>query len=308
MKRLRASIAVAALLVAALVPAIANAQSKSWAAAKGIAPADAAFVIGANITTIQKSSIYQALVPAMISKEPDAKKGLEDIKTVCAIDVTASITDVTVVVLENEKVLMVAGLSKGIDEAKALACLQKLSEREKKGKLTSTKSGKITEYSMAGEKDKLYIAWLAKDVIAMTSDPTDKALLEKMIGGKGLSGDLAKTIGKVNTNAAVWGAGLKKMPVGKAGTAKGGYGSLDLAAGVLSLDLRIVMSSAAEAKKAMEDAQKDMAKSKGQMPPEMQKIMDATKIGTSGDELTVKLSLTEKEAMSLIGMMMAAGM
>jgi hypothetical protein len=306
MKRFRVSaVFVTALLVSVLAPlAQARAESKSYAAVKGLLPDKTAVLVGANISTIQKTTIYQSLVPALINKEPDAKEGLEMVKTACGIDVVTSVVDVTVALTEDETAVIAVALSGGIDEKKVVECLNKMAEKEKKGKLVSKTTGKITEYTMQGEKDKLYIAWLAKDVLAIASEPTDKAMLEKMIAGKGAKGDVSKAIGKINTDAAFWVAAAKKTPMQKAGTMKMGYGTVDVKSGVIAVDGHIIMSSAAEAKKLVDDAKKDMDKSKAQMPPDLAKIMTSLKFTANGDDANFTLSLTEKELMQIVGLMM----
>lgn len=315
MKTFRVATAVAAALLFSAVAARAEAQSKSWTAAKAVLPGDLMVVGGGNISTIQKSTIYKAIVPALLQQERDAKEGLEMVKTSCGIDVETSIADVAVGVTSDEKALIVAHVS-GIDEAKVTSCLQKIAEAEAKEKgnkakkLTAKTSGKIVEYTMEGEKEKLYVAWLESSVLAITSDPTDKSLLEKMIGGKGAvakSGDISKALGKVNTSAAIWFAVAKKTPMGDGktkATMKIAYGALDLAAGVVSAEGNIVVSSSAEAKAFADQANAEMTKNSGQMPPDMQKIMKNVKITSSGDTVTIKCSLTEKELMGVIGLMM----
>jgi hypothetical protein len=314
MKTFRVATALAAaILVSALAPA-AHAQSKSWTAAKAVLPGDLFVVAGGNITTIQKSTIYQSIVPALLQKERDAKEGLEMVKTACGIDVQTSITDAVVAVKENEKGLIVAAVS-GIDEAKVTACLQKIADKESKEKgktkkITAKTSGKIVEYSMEGENEKLYVAWLASDVIAMATDPTDKSLLEKMIGGKGAvakSGDMAKALGKVNTSAAVWFAVAKKTPVGEGktkATMKIAFGAVDIAAGIVSVVGEMVLSSSAEAKAFADQIKAEMAQNAGNMPAEFQKLAKSVVIATSSESVTIKFSLTEKELMSLIGLAM----
>lgn len=299
--------AIAMTLVAGLSSA-ARAESKSWSAAKGILPAGVSVIVGGNITTIRKTSMYQAIVPNLLKQNSEVDQGFKDIKAGCAIDIETSIQDVVIAVDDSEKGILVASLSAGIDEGKALACLQTMASKEKKGKITSKKTGNIVEYTMEGQKDKLYLAWLAKDVIALAFDPEDKKLLEKFTTGKGAalkSGDLAKAVGKTNTNAALWFAVAKKTPYMESGTMKSTYGAIDVAAGVISLDANIVVSSEAEAKKAVTDTNTQLQQAAGQVPPEMQKIIKGVKVSSSGDTVNFKASITEKEAMALIGMAMA---
>lgn len=305
--RSRAVLAVAVALTLVGLSSAARAESKSWTAAKGVLPAGVSVIVGGNITTIRKTSMYQAIVPNLLKQNKEVDQGFKEVKSGCGIDIETSITDVVIAVDDSEKGVLIATLASGVDEAKALACLTKMAEKEKKGKITSKKSGNIVEYAMEGEKDKIYLAWLAKDVIALAFDPEDKALLEKFTTGKGAalkSGDLSKAVGKTNTNAALWFAVAKKTPYMQSGTMKATYGAVDVAGGIISLDANVVVSSEAEAKKAATDTQTQIVQASGQMPPEMQKIIKGIKVSSSADTVNFKASITEKEAMALIGMAM----
>jgi hypothetical protein len=316
MKTFRVGTALTAVVLASALASSAHAESKSWAAAKGVLPGDLYVVAGGNITSIQKSTIYQTIVPALLQQEKDAKEGFELVKTTCGIDIQTSITDAVVAMRENEKGLIVAALS-GVDEAKVTSCLQKIAEKEAKEKGKTTKkitaktSGKIVEYTMEGESEKLYLAWLASDVVAMATEPTDKSLLEKMIGGKGAvakSGDMAKALAKTNTNAAVWFALAKKTPVGEGktkATMKTAYGALDIAAGVVAIDGTMVLSSSAEAKAFADQIKDQIAKNQASMPAEFQKLVKSLTVAASGDAVNVKFSAPEKDILSLIGLAMA---
>jgi hypothetical protein len=70
------------------------------------------------------------------------------------------------------------------------------------------------------------------------------------------------------------------------------------------------MANEAEAKKTHSDIQGQIAavtSGGGQVPPDVQKIAKSVKVTQAGDTVTLKLSMTEKEVMSLIGMAIAAG-
>ena len=315
MKTFRVGTALAAVVLASALASSAHAESKSWAAAKAVLPGDLYVVAGGNITSIQKSAIYQTLVPALLQQEQDAKEGLEMVKTTCGIDVQTAITDAVVAMRENEKGLIVAAVT-GVDEAKVTSCLQKIAEKEAKDKgknkkITAKTSGKIVEYSMEGESEKIYLAWLTSDVVAMATDPTDKSLLEKLIGGKGAvakSGDMAKAIGKANTAAALWLTVAKKAPVGEGktkATMKMAIGNVDVAAGVVSVNGEIVLSSSAEAKAFADQVKDQMTKNSASMPAEYQKLAKSIVISSSGESVTIKFSAPEKDILSLIGLAMA---
>lgn len=305
MRGIRFVAAAALVSLFTLASAPAEAQTKSWTAAKALAPPDAAVVVSVDMTAVAKSSLYQSMVPMIIAQEDDAKEGLDAIKAGCGIDALTAVTDITVVMKDpdvDDNGLVVIGLN-GINEAKAVACLKKIAKKEKKV-LTAKKAGKITELSIKGESDKIYMAWLTKDVVALATEPDDKARLSKLLGGKGATGDLAPVIAKVDTSAAGWMAVAKKTPMDQLGTMTSAYGGVKLVGGTIDVELNLVMSSAAEAKKAADGMKKELAKVGTQMPAELQKVLKTVTFTANAETLTVKASVAESEVMSLVGLLM----
>lgn len=242
--------AVAAVALSLSFVATAHAESKSWAAVKGSIHGKANVVVGGNLATVRGTKVFTSALQMMLTEEPDAQRAFEMIKTGCNIDVPAAIVDFTVVMRDGDDPLVVLALN-GLDEAKLVGCVESLAAKElgKAVKLTSKKKGKVTTYSVPGEKDKLYFGWLAKDVIAFSEDPTAKGKLEKLLTGKPAKGALGNYLGKVNSDHALWaGVAMKEKEAGM--TILGGYGSVDLAAGKWNGTAHIVMGNADEAKQA----------------------------------------------------------
>jgi hypothetical protein len=302
-------IAAAAALVSWVVwaPASASAETKSWTAAKAIASADATIVVSVDMTQVQKSTIYQQMVPALIASEDDAKEGLDAIKSACGIDALGAITDLTVLMIDpddgDEEGLVVVGVN-GINEAKAVACMKKIARKEKKV-LTTKKAGKITELSLKGESDKIYMAWLAKDVVAFATEPDNKALLTKWIAGKGLASALSTTLAKVDTSSAAWVVADKNQELEAGVRMTGAYGSVKLASGVMSGEVNLVVDSAKAAKKMAADAQKELVEGAKQMPPNIAKLLAGVKITSADTTFTVKASVAESDAMAIMGLLQA---
>jgi len=284
MRGIRIAAAVAFVSLFALATAPAEAETKSWKAAKAVAPDN----------------------PAIVAQEDDAKEGIDAVKAGCGIDVLTVVTDVTVVLadpdVDDDDGIIVIGLN-GVNEAKAVACLKKIAKKEKKV-LTAKKVGKLVELSIKGERDKIYMAWLAKDVVAFAVEPDEKARLAKWIGGKGITGDVAATLTKVDTATAAWVAIAKQTELGPGANMKSAYGTVKLEAGNIVGEVNVVTGSAAEAKKAADEAKKELAKGASQLPPEIAKLVKAIAITTAGDVVTVKASIAETEVMSLVGLLM----
>jgi hypothetical protein len=309
MKRARLAPALIALSLITFFAGEAAAQSKSWTAARAVLPGDLMLVGGGNIATVQKTALYQQVVPGLIASEAEAGAVIGMAKSGCAIDVHALVGDVTMAVDEDEHALIVVSL-RGTSQAKLLACFQKLARQHgHKGKVTARKTGRIVEYSMAGERDKVYAAWLAADVVAFSNVPDDKAVLAKMIGGKGPKGTVAAALGNVNTGAAFWAVYGKAARIDTGMNLKVGYGNVELAGGKVLIDARIVLASAKEAADCVAKTNQEIAKAQasGDIPAQLSAVIKAVKLTAAGDEVQVKASLSEQDLMMVLGMMMQGG-
>jgi hypothetical protein len=302
MKSIAAFVAIAFLSLG-----VAAAEPRSWEVGKTKLPSSASLIVGINVATIQQSQAYKTLAPKVIEEEDDVKETLDLIKGSCGIDALTSITDVVVAFdIAKEEGLVVIGLAGGIDQAKALGCLQKVAAKTGGGEITSKTKGKVTEYAMAG-KPMLFAAWLANDVIALTTRPDKKGALEKMLKGKPKA-ELAKLIAKVNTGAAVWAVAGKgalveadtpkgiKKPKGLAGVA-------ELSGGKFNIDAKLTMASAGDATKMLDEANRELAREKADMPPDLAKVISAIVLATAGADLTIKGSVADADVIKLISAM-----
>lgn len=296
------AVAVAALLLFAARPA--EAQSKSWTAVKGSVTPQAAIVIGANLDPIRKSTTYGQLLKMLQDNEPDAKQAFDAIKQHCSIDVPTAISDVTVVMKADEKPLVAIGLN-GLNEGSVLACLEKVGTAMTGAttplRLTVKKKGKVTEYSMPGERKKLYIAWLAPDVLAFTDDPNNKGKLDKMLAGKAAKGELGKMLGKVTTTSAIW-AAVSKKEKEDGMTILGGYGQVDVNGATVNILGHLVMLNGADATKAttMANAGLGEAKQQAASKPAVAKVLDTIRVVANGREIDFTAAVPDKDIMQLV--------
>ena len=309
----RVSVALSAFVISAITAtaARADAPGDAWAAARGMLPANPYVVMGVNVATIKSSTIFQQLYPKMIEQSGEAKQGLEMVKTDCGINVTEAIQGLVVAIDESQKGIILIS-TKGVDQAKINDCLTKVAAKEKKTITAGKPDGQgIVEYTSSGETDKLYIAYLPKGVLAMSTEPKDKALLVKWLGGKGVDtkSPAGGALGKVNTGAALWGVVAKEQKLEDGMNMKAGYGSADVTGGNINADVRLVLGSAKEATDAVVKAntQLEEAKKGGGIPPALQNVIKTLKITSAGEELQIKASMAEKEALGLIGMAMGGG-
>jgi hypothetical protein len=300
--RMRTAIQV--VVAVALLSGTAAAQSKSWTAVQKTIDPKATIVFGVNLKTIRTTATYASGLQMLLQQEESAKEAFDMIKTTCSIDVPTAVADATFVMKEDEKPLVVLGLD-GVDEAKAIGCLEKIGQ-QKSGKtdikISAKKKGKITEYSVPGESQKLYVAWLAPDVLAFTDDPTDKAKITKALAGGKAKGLVGTGIAKVSTASAIWAAVAKKEKE-SFGTMLGGYGQLDIAGGTLTVTGHVIWSKPAEAQSALAEGQKGLEQGKTEAAkyPKVQKLLGTVTLGVTGKELDFKASADDKDILSLVG-------
>lgn len=268
------------------------AAPKSWDAALATLPAEYSVLFAVNGKTVRSLPSFQTVLTTALSKERDAKKGLEEIKSVCKIDVPQAIDDVTVGFDGDKKVAVFIGLN-GADEAKVTKCLQDMVKKEKGKAVTATKTGNIVEYGVPGDKDKLYVGWYSKDVMVVTSDPTSKSSITAVMGGNGAvakSAAVKSWLSKVSTTAGAFGVGGKEIKDGGL-VVKGFAAQVDYASGSFPFKATVQLGSskdataaAAEIKKGLQGAPKEIAKSAG-----------SVKVSTSGSEITVEGTIHESE-------------
>jgi hypothetical protein len=312
MNRIRqASLAVAAVLLVGAPAAFADAPGDAWAAAKGVLPASPMVVGGLNVATIRDSQLFKQLYPQLIASSPDAKEGVETINAACGLDVKSVVQGIVFAVDESNQGIVLFSL-KGIDQAKVLSCMNAAGKKENHTFTAGKADAKgIVEYTSSASKDKMYVAYLPKGVVAMATEPKDKSLLEKWLGGRGDDGKSAAgvALGKVNTGAALWAVYGKAQQLEPQMNMKAGYGHADIAAGEIRVDGRMVLANAKEATDAAAKANTEFEKAKagGQIPPAFAGVAKSIKIQSAGDEVQIRASMPEKEALSLIGMAMGGG-
>ncbi len=282
----------------------AAADSKSWTAVKRSVSPKAAIVFGFNLDPIRATGSYAAALKMFLAESNEANQAFELIKTSCQIDVATAISDATVIMKLDEKPLVVLGLN-GLDEPKVIDCMEKIVKSFAGGgpapTLTAKKKGKVTEYSAPGEAKKIYVAWLAADVVAFTDDPGDKGKLTKMLTGGAAKGALGTMIGKVSTSAAVWAAVVKKADA-PFGTFTGGYGAVEISGGTISASGHMTLSKPAEATAGATAGNAKLVEAKAEFAkiPAAVKLMDTIKIVASGKLIDITGSIADKDILALL--------
>jgi hypothetical protein len=280
-----------ALALAVALPSSARADGKAWAAVQAKLPAGVFVVGGVNMTKIRASKMYKTALPALIAEDRDAADITKAVKSMCKLDLLGSIDDAVVAMQDEDKGVVVIAL-KGVDQPKFDACLAKIAMAKENVAITSARVGDLVEYTAGSEPDKLYIAWLATDVIAVATEPTDKATLTAFLAGKGLKAELTAALAKVDTKAALWAAMSKDIP-SDGGTVKGAYGQVALTSGKLVLGAHVAFASAAEATTNANEARSELARLLAKVPAGMQKIVKSIGVSTTGNDVVVNASMSD---------------
>ena len=300
---------IACALLCGAAAAHADAPGDAWAAAKGVIAPNPWVVMGLNLTALKGSSLFQQLFPQLLAQAGTAQEGLDRVKATCDIDVVAVVQGGVVALDETQKGAIYLS-TKGMNSAKVGECLTKLAAKEEPAKkVTASKPDAqgIVEYTVQGDAQQhLYVAFLGKGVLVIATDALDKPALQKWLSGKGASAGTptARALGSVNTGAPFWMviAQEKSLAPDVNATMKVIYGHADLAAGNINGDFRVLVGSAKEATDLSAYAQKqlDEVKKSGSLPPQAITLMQSVRIANAGDELQLKASMPEKEALTFL--------
>jgi hypothetical protein len=276
--------------------------STAWTAAKAGLPADAKIVVGVDLAALQKSQLFAAFYPKLLEKA-DASKAIEMMKEICRIDPLAAVQGVVVATSADQEDGAVYLAISGLDKAKVSSCFQNAvqSTGDKDAKVSLKQDGNITEVS-DGKKTR-FIGWVGNNVIVLSLHREDKPSLVKWMGGKGelAKSKFGKILAKVNTSAAVWGAGEGSKELRPGTTAKGGYGAVTFSKGNLGIDVHAVMEDAAQATLMASWAQGMFDAFRRGMrgpAPELSDMLAAATFVGSSNEVVLKASFAEKELLA----------
>lgn len=279
-----------ALILVGVLASAAHADTKSWSALKSHVPPGAVGVLSGDLAAAKAQPVFAKAFNAFVTAQKELGQVLDMAKAKCGLDPLNQITDGTVIVGAHDHGVVAIGVN-GIDEAQLGKCLDALAAADKGNALASKKVGALTKYWEKGkpeDHDPLYVTWLAKDVIAVGIDAGHPDDLNAALKGGALTGDLAALVGKVDTSATAWGAGVAfTAKVAKAwGTAK--------LKGGLTLDIHLTMASADKAK-GMRDETTVQLKEAGKRVPTVGKALAGVSVGGTGSEFTLKGTIPEDQ-------------
>jgi hypothetical protein len=288
----------------ALGPLHARADTaKAWSAAKAGLPGDAKVVFAIDFAALQKTQVFAALWPKLLEKF-DATKVMDAMKADCKIDPLTSVQGAVIAMSDGQREGAAYVALAGLDKAKLSSCLQREMEKngDKDAKVVIKQDGNITQ--VTDGKDSMFLGWVSKDVVVVPLTTRDRATVVKWMTGKGAFGKtgVGKTLARVNTSAALWGAGEGNDEFQPGVTVKGGYGSVLFAKGNVDANLHAQAENAAQAKTMADSTQKqlDGARSNPLLPASIAGMLNAVSIATVNDEVVIKAIVVEKDLLGAL--------
>jgi hypothetical protein len=295
----RSLLLVAAVLV---VPSLASAgTSKAWTAAKKN-HVDAPIIMGFDVASAKASDSFKQIFPKLIAKKPEVQDVLAKLQTTCSFDPFKAISSVVAVVDDaNDPCAFYIALTGGWNTKKLAECGKKIAKAEGKTLISKTTKKNIQELSLSGKDDHLYLGTIGKDVVVMTTKPTDSAFLETVMASKGGT-DADKLVAKLDTGSTVWMAVIKSKEIQPGVQMKAVFGTIHIANSNVNVDVHAQLSDAATATKLVDDANKQMPAQAAKMPPMIQNIVKTVKLTADGADVHATASATEKDVLALLQM------
>jgi hypothetical protein len=296
------ALALVASLAVPASPARAD-YSKAWAAAKDNLPATTKAVLVGDVALGVKTPTYAAVLPMILAEERDLEQGLALIKGACKIDAVAAVDGFVVAgdpfTEQGVIYLQVAG----VDRTQVSACIQSVLKVMGEKTATVTQDGMFTVISKG--RDSLYLAWVTPQVIAISIEPDKKPHLQAWIGQKGAfaRSPVSAQLTKVDTKAPAFGVLALDKPLDDDDVpVKTARGTLAIAGGTLTGDLSGNFATPADAKRVHGEMTKEIASEmrRKRTPPAVKKAMKAFVIKTAGNDVTLKVKLTEKDLIAAI--------
>ena len=305
---------IAGLLAAAtlsLVSLSARADTaRAWSAARAGLPADAKLVIGLDLAAVQKTQLFAQLWPALLEKA-DATQVVNEMKAQCKIDPLAVVQGFVVAVTGDQQEGAAYIAISGIDKARLSSCMQReiQAHADKDAKVTIKQDGNVTQISDG--KDSVFLGWVGKDVVVVPLHTQDRATVVKWMSGKGALAKttVGKALGKVNTSAAMWGAGEGAKEFEPGIVITGGYGAVTFAKGNVDANVHATLENAGQATAMADSAQKqlDGLRQTPMLPSAIGSLLKAITIAAASDVVTIKANVIEKDLLAALTMALAMG-
>lgn len=281
---------------------IASATTKSFTAASASLPSDVEVLATSNLKSVRSTETFKTVFPELMKLGGGVGAAVDTVKKECGIDPVKAFDDATIGLDKKDKGAVFFALS-GVSEQKLLDCVAKVAKAENKSTVSTKKSGAITEVKNDKSGETVFYAWLPGDVLVVATEPDDKPLLERMLGGKGglSKSPVAGRLSKMDPGAALSVAFAKQLPVEKM-TVKGANVNVAASGGNVTATTVLEMASKKEAEQIVTIATMAaaIAKPKG-APKELERLLKSINASSSGADATITAQSTEKELAVVLG-------
>jgi hypothetical protein len=283
--------------------------ARAWSAAKAGLPADAKVVFALDFAALQKTQVFAQLWPKLLERF-DAAKVLDEMKADCKLDPMAIVQGAVIAMADGQREGAAYVAITGADRGKLAACLQREMEKhgDKDAKVVVKQDGNITQ--VTNGSDSMFLGWVGKDIVVVPITSNDKATVVKWMSGKGALAKtgVGRTLAKVNTSAAVWGAGEGNDEFQPGVIVKGGYGSVSFAKGNVDANLHATAANATQAKTMADSTQKqlDGVRKNPLVPPSIGLMLQGVTIATAAEEVVIKASVIEKDLVTALSLALGA--
>lgn len=178
------------------------------ASATSLLPKDTGFIAGLSATKLKESKIWEKYGKMVTDS---GKADFDEVRAECGIDVIGELEQIVVAGNEalDEKKFVVLVKGKW-EKDKANKCFAVMLKKKQNKDLKFVEEGKLTKYTVEGDPEAAYLAWVAKDTVMFApGSMTDKTYLEHVTAGTSKLSDnaaLTALLKQVDTSATVWGA------------------------------------------------------------------------------------------------------
>ncbi len=304
-------IALAALFASSLYPGLALAEvpADAWAAAKTRLPPAPVVVASANIQLLKGSAIFATMYSKALSESPETARWMSGAKTQCGIDLVDAVRGVTLA-LDDKGTGVFFFSTSGLTADALGECVKKVAKAQNpKAMFADTKPDAAGLIDLYDGTAHVYVSVLPNNVFAIATNAGDKSILQKWIGGKGVpsTSEAGKALASLDTKAPIWAVVNKSAPfppigaAGSPGVMNLAYGTATIAAGRIAGTGTIVTSSPKAAAKVATTVNSELVKAQqGRIAPPMAAVLKGLKVGSAGSNVTVNVSASENDAISLM--------
>ncbi len=284
-------------------PGAARAKAAGGAkSAFALFPKESNMIAGINVSALRGTALWNKFAPML---QQQAGNDLKEFTATCGIDPLNAIDSIIVGGNVKDDKNMVIAVKGNLDKAKILECAKKISAKENTN-LKIEEDGQIVGFIEGDES--MYLAWLDDGTIVTGpgAEGNKEWLKGVLSGGASVADnkDFMDLVNNTDSGSSLWFAMVPPADDnpfaamgGPAPTAM--FASIDLSKG-FKLDAGLRFAKADDAKMLADQANQMMGPMKAD--PTFGKYLNKTSVSTSGNDMIVKVDLSQAEFDELMKM------